>query len=146
MSRFASHEPEALAGLQLEQPLDFELCFGGSGKRNSQVDDGLPLRLFPLECGLDEHEPRASQDAIDQKEILETVCVYRRNPPPFHSNVLPARFGMNIAQGKTCTGCVSCTSELWFLDGANTSIRSSTDMRPVPFWERVQFSKKEMHA
>jgi hypothetical protein len=102
MSSFAPHEPEAFAGLQLEQPLDFQLRLGGAGKRNSHVNDGLPLRLFSFECGLDEHEARTSQNSVDQKEIVEPVRVYRRNPPPFHSNVLPAH-GHGAAPGKNCT-------------------------------------------
>lgn len=102
MSSFAPHEPEAFAGLQLEQPLDFQLRLGGAGKRNSHVNDGLPLRLFSFECGLDEHEARTPQNSVDQKEVVEPVRVYRRNPPPFHSNVLPAH-GHIAAPGKNCT-------------------------------------------
>jgi hypothetical protein len=90
MSRGASHEPEAFAGLLLEQPLDFQLCLGGAGKRSSQVKHGTALWLPPVEWRFDEHEGRASQNSVDQKKILETVCVYRRNPAPFHSNLLPA--------------------------------------------------------
>jgi hypothetical protein len=102
MSSRASHEPEAFAGLLFEQPLDFQLCLGGAGKCGSQVKHGTALWLPPVEGRLDEHECRASQNSVDQKKILETVCVYRRNPAPFHSSVLPA-LGATAAQGKTCT-------------------------------------------
>jgi hypothetical protein len=102
MSSRASHEPEAFAGLLFEQPLDFQLCLGGAGKCSSQVKHGTALWLPPVEGRFDEHEGRASQNSVDQKEILETVCVYRRNPAPFHFRLLPA-LGATAAQGKTCT-------------------------------------------
>lgn len=98
MSSFAPHKPETFSGLQLEQSLDFQLRLGGAGKRNPHVNDGLPLRAFPLERGLDEHEARTPQNSIDQKEVVEPVRVYRGNPPPFHSNVLPALFGAKCAR------------------------------------------------
>lgn len=103
MSRFAPHKPEALAGLQFKQPLDLQLRFGGAGKSNSHVNDALPLRRPSFECGFDEHEACASQNSIDQKEIVEPIRVYRGNPPPFHSCALPALVGATAAPGKTCT-------------------------------------------
>jgi hypothetical protein len=56
VSRFAAHQPEALAGLLFEQPLNFELSFGGAGKRYSQVEHGLALRRSSFERRLDQHE------------------------------------------------------------------------------------------
>ena len=91
MRRRAPHKPEAFAGLHLEQPLNLQLRFGSAGERGPEMKDGLSRRLSPFEGGLDEHESRTPQNPVHQKEILETVRVYRRNTAPFHSRLLPAR-------------------------------------------------------
>jgi hypothetical protein len=96
VSRFASHEPEAFAGLQLEQSLDLELRLGGAGYCNSQVSDGLSFRRPSIEGRFDEHEACAPQNSVDQKKIVEPIRVNSRNPAPLHP-VLPA-LGANCAR------------------------------------------------
>lgn len=112
MSNGTSYEPEAIAGMQLEQPLDLELSLGRAGYCNSQVSDALPFWCFPIERRLDEHEARASQDSIDQKEIVEPIRVNGRNPPPLHSSLLPALV-VTAARHNTDTTRTACASEHW---------------------------------
>lgn len=109
MSLVASHKPEAIVALLFEQALNFELRFCGAPNRNSQVPRGLSNRRMTIKVRFDQHERRAAQNSVDQKEILETIRVNRRNPPPFHSHALPA---VKCAKGKTSTRLTYVASEL----------------------------------
>jgi hypothetical protein len=83
-----------------EKPLDLELGLGGPGYSSSKMENCFPDWSKPLDARTDEHEGRASQDAVCQKEIAETVGVVGLNSPPLHdaahSNLLPA-LGTNYA-------------------------------------------------
>jgi hypothetical protein len=105
MSRHIPRHPERAAGL-FDDPLNFELGFGGAGQAGPQMEQSNPLRRTLVECGLDQRVSRASQHAIDQKEIAETVGVKSLNSPSLydaaHSNLLPAH-GHGAAPGKNRT-------------------------------------------
>jgi len=111
VSRVASHEPETIVALLFEQPLDFELSFGGSVECDPQMHDLLPIGRSALESRLDEHKARASQNSVDQKEILEPVHMNSRNPPPFHSH-FPALFVAKSAKGNRGINICYFSSEL----------------------------------
>lgn len=92
----------------LEQPLDFDLSFSGAGNRSPEMEDGFLDWREPLDARTDQHEGRASKNAIHQKEIAETVGVKSLNSPSlhdWHSNVLPSN-GRTGLQGTTCN--VAC--------------------------------------
>jgi hypothetical protein len=105
MSSRAPWRSERSSGL-LDDALNLELRLGGARKGSSQMEQGNLLRLSSLEWRLDQRKGRASQHAIDQKEIAETVGVKSLNSPSLydaaHSNLLPAR-SHSAAPGKNCT-------------------------------------------
>jgi hypothetical protein len=105
MSCRAPRRSERSSGL-LYDALHLELRLGGARKGSSQMEQGNLLRLSSLEWRLDQRKGRASQHAIDQKEIAETVGVKSLNSPSLydaaHSNLLPAH-GHGAAPGKNCT-------------------------------------------
>jgi hypothetical protein len=98
MSCCAAHQSEPIVRLLFQQALNLKLGFGSAGKRGSQIQNWFPFWRSSLEHRFDQHERRAAQNSIDQKEIIEPVCVNSRNPPPLHSH-FPALFVAKTAKG-----------------------------------------------
>jgi hypothetical protein len=105
MSSRAPWRSERSSGL-LDDALNLELRLGGARKGSSQMEQGNLFRLSSLEWRLDQRKGSASEHAIDQKEIAETVGVKSLNSPSLydaaHSNLLPGCDHI-CAPGKNCT-------------------------------------------
>lgn len=109
MSCRAAHQSEPIVGLLFKQTLDLKLSFGRARKCNSQMPRGLPLWRSAFKHRFNEHERRAAQNSIDQKEILEPVCVNSRNPTPLHSH-FPALLVAKTAKGNCGIGLTWVTN------------------------------------
>lgn len=134
MSNLAAHQPEALAGLLFEQPLDFELRFGGACQSYSHMEHRLVLRLSSLEGRLDQHECRAAQNSVDQKEVVESVCMNGWNSPPLrnsrHSNS-PDNIAAITAREPNSHLLIPLASEL-----ASHPLYYGCITQMVPMWNR----------
>jgi len=80
-----------------DDALNFELGLGRSGQRGAKMEQCHLVWRALVESRFHERKGCASQNAVDQKEIAETIGMKSLDPPPFqylaHCNNSPALFG-----------------------------------------------------